>query len=169
MSVEKAVRIGHRDPDDGLTKEVGPDNPLHVSVTNTAEFPGGGGGGGAITGNVGVLDGSDVRIDPATEDTLQDIETELILIESELDDLETLSTAIRDGDRTLSKRFEWVLVGSEYKPLYIGKALPGSLVSDPAWWVTRWTFADQGGGDYKPVSVESKIGIAWDDRVAELP
>lgn len=159
MSVEKAVRIGHRDPDDGLTKEVGPDNPLHVIDM----------GGGAITGNVGVLDGSDVRIDPATEDTLQDIETELILIESELDDLETLSTAIRDGDRTLSKRFEWVLVGSEYKPLYIGKALPGSLVSDPAWWVTRWTFADQGGGDYKPVSVESKIGIAWDDRVAELP
>ena len=55
--------------------------------------------------------------------------------------------------------------GTNYKPIYIGKAFSGAATSAGVWLIQKLTWTDVGGGTYKPTRIQVLIGV-WDNRAS---
>jgi len=135
--------------------EVTDEHPLPVRQIDG----GGGGAGGATEATL-----AQVR------DHVDQVESVLVEIRDKPDlepDVSTLASedtakAIQRGTPDQERRFEWQVVGTEDKPLYIGTAPADALTSDPVWAIERYTFGGGQTGD-KPSLIQTRTG-AWDDR-----
>ena len=62
-------------------------------------------------------------------------------------------------------RLDWADVGGgTYKPIYVARAVMGTMTSTPTWLITRFSWASF-GAEYKTTRIQVLAG-AWDDRAS---
>lgn len=72
--------------------------------------------------------------------------------------------AIQRATPDVDQRYEFGVVGTENKPIYIGQAPPASLTSDNLWVIQKYTWAAAPNGTGNVPSLIATRTGSWDNR-----